>query len=134
MLANELGHVHGLLESLGRFAFDAVVGQAHMAWMDAADQMTRILTDIAAADDIQRAREGFSLLSEQLAATITILGGAPGDALYQLRCPMAFDGRGAIWLQSDERTRNPYFGAVMPGCGSVTEIFPAAREDGDSDE
>ena len=110
-----------------------LTGSAHMAWMSASDNMTQIAADLAAADDIQRVREKFALLSEELAAAVALLG-APGDMLYQFWCPMAFDGRGASWLQGDEQTHNPYMGAVMPGCGSVTEVFSAAGDDGDANE
>jgi Cu(I)/Ag(I) efflux system membrane fusion protein len=40
---------------------------------------------------------------------------------------MAFDGRGASWLQADEEIQNPYYGAAMLRCGSVTGELSAAR-------
>ena len=36
---------------------------------------------------------------------------------------MAFGGRGAVWLQEDRETRNPYYGAAMLKCGDVTETI-----------
>ena len=33
---------------------------------------------------------------------------------------MAFDGRGAAWLQAGDEVRNPYFGAAMIRC--ATEV------------
>ena len=36
---------------------------------------------------------------------------------------MAFDNKGAGWLQSDKDVLNPYFGASMLRCGSVTETL-----------
>jgi Cu(I)/Ag(I) efflux system membrane fusion protein len=36
---------------------------------------------------------------------------------------MAFDNKGADWLQTDEDTRNPYFGASMLKCGKVIEVI-----------
>jgi Cu(I)/Ag(I) efflux system membrane fusion protein len=35
----------------------------------------------------------------------------------RLFCPMAFDNRGASWLQLDDKVRNPYFGSRMYRCG-----------------
>jgi Cu(I)/Ag(I) efflux system membrane fusion protein len=32
---------------------------------------------------------------------------------------MAFENKGARWLQQDEEVRNPYFGAAMFRCGEV---------------
>jgi Cu(I)/Ag(I) efflux system membrane fusion protein len=36
---------------------------------------------------------------------------------------MAFDNKGAGWLQLDDQTRNPYFGDQMLQCGGVEEII-----------
>jgi Cu(I)/Ag(I) efflux system membrane fusion protein len=43
--------------------------------------------------------------------------------LFVHRCSMAFDNRGANWLQSDDKTLNPYFGAMMLKCGGVIETI-----------
>jgi len=47
-----------------------------------------------------------------------------------LKCPMAFDGRGARWLQKSKETRNPYFGAAMLQCGAVVETLSATSSQG----
>ncbi len=45
--------------------------------------------------------------------------------VYELHCPMAFQGRGAIWYQNNDQTRNPYFGSTMLKCADrVDEIRP----------
>jgi Cu(I)/Ag(I) efflux system membrane fusion protein len=36
---------------------------------------------------------------------------------------MAFDNRGADWLQNDDQTLNPYFGQMMLKCGGVKEVI-----------
>ena len=41
-------------------------------------------------------------------------------------CPMTFDNTGAEWLQRDDVIHNPYFGAVMPRCGTIRAAFPPA--------
>src|SRR5690606_2826422 len=38
-------------------------------------------------------------------------------------CPMAFDDKGASWLQRGDEILNPYFGSEMPSCGSVERSF-----------
>ncbi len=43
--------------------------------------------------------------------------------VYLLHCPMAFDNKGAGWLQLDDQTLNPYFGAQMLQCGGVEEVI-----------
>ncbi|MEA3224871.1 MAG: hypothetical protein U9Q07_02900, partial [Planctomycetota bacterium] len=46
-----------------------------------------------------------------------------GKTLYKTYCPMAFDDKGADWLQLDEDILNPYFGASMLLCGEVKEVI-----------
>ncbi len=36
---------------------------------------------------------------------------------------MAFNNKGADWLQMDKDTRNPYFGASTLKCGQVMEVI-----------
>jgi Cu(I)/Ag(I) efflux system membrane fusion protein len=36
---------------------------------------------------------------------------------------MAFDNRGADWLQSATKTENPYFGSAMFRCGALKETI-----------
>jgi hypothetical protein len=37
---------------------------------------------------------------------------------------MAFDFRGASWLQASEKVANPYFGESMLRCGTVDGKLP----------
>ena len=44
-------------------------------------------------------------------------------------CPMAFDDRGADWIQwSGTRTENPYFGSAMYRCGKEQLALESAEE------
>lgn len=102
-------------------------GAAHTAWMKHAASLAKAAGALAAAQDLEAQRRAFALAGEAL-AVVTRDFPAPEDGpLYRLHCPMAFGGRGADWLQRDRKVRNPYFGAAMPECGSVTETLrPAA--------
>ncbi|HIB00655.1 MAG TPA: DUF3347 domain-containing protein, partial [Phycisphaerales bacterium] len=42
---------------------------------------------------------------------------------YEMYCPMAFDFKGAYWLQRKDALVNPYFGAEMLKCGETKKIF-----------
>ena len=75
------------------------------------------------ADSLESARKNFSLLSEVLIQALSATG-APKETLYVTQCPMAFDGRGARWLQWNEEVLNPYFGDVMLNCGAVEREIP----------
>ena len=40
------------------------------------------------------------------------------ENLIKFYCPMAFDNKGAFWVQDDEEILNPYFGSKMINCGN----------------
>jgi Cu(I)/Ag(I) efflux system membrane fusion protein len=68
-------------------------------------------------------REEFENLSNELIAVVGQFGVYPDKTLYKINCPMAFNNKGADWLQIDEDIRNPYFGASMYKCGQVIEVI-----------
>jgi len=104
-------------------------GQARDNWRAHAEIVATLLDGAAAAKGIEPLRGDFALLSDQMAVLASTFG-PPGRTIYQIRCPMAFNNRGAAWLQADREVRNPYFGASMLRCGSVIDTFtPAARSD-----
>ncbi len=45
------------------------------------------------------------------------------DPVHLMFCPMAFDGRGAFWLQRGKSAVNPYMGKVMRECGEMRGLF-----------
>ena len=117
------------LEALRGVDMRLVSGGDHLAWMKAAEALRGILGELAKAADIEAARQAFSLYSQQMAALVERFGPGEGEALYLFKCPMAFDNRGAVWLQDHREVRNPYFGKVMPGCGEVQEVITAPERD-----
>ncbi len=77
-----------------------------------------IAARIEAAKDISIARADFRTLSAEIYKRLKHNGGIE-QAVYQLRCPMAFNNQGAFWLQDNKDTLNPYFGKAMLRCGGV---------------
>jgi hypothetical protein len=71
--------------------------------------------------DIERQRESFVFLSEEVYALAKAFGG--GRTLYHDHCPMARDNQGAMWISESKDVKNPYFGAGMLTCGSVEEVI-----------
>lgn len=110
------------LEALAKVDMGLVAGDAHGDWMTLAGDLKSLLTAVAETDGIEPARAQFALLSEQLAAVLARFG-VPEGKLYKAWCPMAFNNRGATWLQREEEIRNPYFGAAMPRCGEIREVM-----------
>ena len=83
---------------------------------------------IEAAQTIDEARIAFEDLSEKVYQLITRNDLAERH-LYRLYCPMAFDNKGAYWLQDHPEVENPYFGASMFRCGEVKERLEPADHD-----
>jgi Cu(I)/Ag(I) efflux system membrane fusion protein len=81
------------------------------------------LAALAKAATIAAARRHFDEVSQALLGMQTTYAVRPTATLYRVHCPMAFDGRGADWLQTGERVMNPYFGARMLHCGDIEETF-----------
>jgi Cu(I)/Ag(I) efflux system membrane fusion protein len=122
-----------MAEALDAVDMKLLRGKAHMVWMKTAGQLRKILAGAAGAKDIESLRESFALLSDELAVALGRFGVA-GDGLYQFKCPMAFNSRGATWLQVGKEPLNPYFGQAMPQCGDIVQRLPGSRAKGGSNE
>lgn len=79
-------------------------------------------TPIEEIEALRAVFEGWAMTVIELSRTY---GHAAAAGHFVAHCPMAFDWRGASWLQADERINNPYFGAAMLRCGSVRERIDA---------
>lgn len=99
-----------------------VQGDEHADWMKHAGVLEDLLKALSGAEGVEPVRAQFALLSEQVLAVLGRFG-SPGKTLYRATCPMAFDNRGASWVQSGEEVSNPYFGHVMLRCGDLEEVF-----------
>jgi Cu(I)/Ag(I) efflux system membrane fusion protein len=106
------------LDALGKIDMELLRGDAHMQWMKDAENLRDPLQKIAQSDSLETDRTNFAMLSEQMAAVLTRFG-VPEGTLYKAWCPMAFQDRGALWLQKTKDIENPYLGHAMPRCGEI---------------
>ncbi|MDH5672211.1 MAG: DUF3347 domain-containing protein [Myxococcales bacterium] len=82
----------------------------------------------ASADAIDAQREAFDALSKPAIELLRQDDNPLAESLQLAHCPMAFDNRGAAWLQRSGTLQNPYFGAEMLTCGAVdATVASAAR-------
>lgn len=72
-------------------------------------------------------RAAFVPLSEAMIALVAGARLPAGPALYVMHCPMAFDDRGARWLQDEPTLANPYYATQMKRCGEVVERIDLPR-------
>lgn len=117
----------GIGQALGKVDMSLLQGEAHMEWMKNLQELNGVVKKIGEKEDIQNQRKAYALLSESLAATLKRFGYSLDKPLRVFRCPMAFDGRGAEWLQVSEDVQNPYFGAAMLKCGSQTAVIESGN-------
>jgi membrane fusion protein, copper/silver efflux system len=68
---------------------------------------------------LEALRIAFEPLSGHLEDAVNHFGTGETPPVHRAHCPMAFDDRGAAWLQSGTTIANPYFGASMLRCGTV---------------
>ena len=117
-------------DAAGAKAAAAKVGEA-AAGVTApqAAQIKAAVSDLAAASDIAAQRVAFDRASVAVIAFIETAGNPLPGTVYVARCPMAFENRGARWLQDNASIHNPYYGASMLTCGSVdAQYAPGARK------
>ncbi len=74
------------------------------------------------AGNPEHQREHFQMLSRDVKDLIKNFGTA-GKVLYSDFCPMANDGKGALWVSESKAISNPYMGKKMATCGEIKETF-----------
>lgn len=101
-------------------------------WKERVTQLERLVEKVVATRRIQDTRFHFDLLSNEFIRSVRSFG-VPGEApLCLYHCPMAFDNRGANWLQNRTGLENPYFGAEMFTCGLLKEtLLPSPAKGGE---
>ncbi len=91
-------------------------------YLDIADDAKEHAEHIGAnADKLEHQREHFVMLSKDINDLIKTFG--TKQKLYQDFCPMANDGKGAIWISEVIDIKNPYQGTKMLTCGSMKKAL-----------
>jgi len=131
LAADEIDAAREHLEALS-VAANAVepVGpkQSRQAWSTLASSIAGHARHGATAKDTATVRVAYEALSDELAMLLERFGN-PTDATLDIAfCPMAFDAKGAQWVQRDEALANPYYGSAMLRCGEVrASLAPGER-------
>ncbi len=117
-----------VLAALKRVDMRQIQGEAHAQWMRATKNIDQSASQLRAAVDIAAARSAFEKLSISLVGVAKDVGTGAVEPLYLYHCPMAFDNKGAEWLQAEEQVENPYLGSAMLRCGSRRQRFAAVGQ------
>ena len=107
--------------SLDRVNAKWLKAKAYKVWIEDNTQAKKAVEEIRQAKNIGKARQQFERLSDSLYNMVKQFGIRRDQKVLRFYCPMAFDFKGAYWLQRTEKTENPYFGSQMFRCGEVVE-------------
>ncbi|QDV85361.1 Cation efflux system protein CusB precursor [Stieleria magnilauensis] len=125
--------VGGLQQAVNSINGQSLQGKTAERWKAEYISLSKIADRLADASDLDSIRSAFALLSDQLLTLHRSFGFAGADQLFELHCPMAFDGRGASWIQTDDSVRNPYYGASMLKCADKVEKLGVAKSGSEGD-
>ena len=100
-------------------AIDAKLKKDYLDIVESAKENAEHIGDNAGKLDHQR--EHFVLLSKDINDLIKLFG--TKQKLYQDYCPMADEGKGAIWISEVKEIKNPYYGSNMLTCGSIKKTL-----------
>jgi len=122
------GAAEQLLARLGEAPAEHLPEEARAAWGKAAAEVRTSAQALAESQDIEAARKAFALLSDSLISAAKRFGAGLRRQVIRMQCPMAFNNRGASWLQSHAEVENPYFGDAMFRCGGAVETLSKGGE------
>ena len=122
-LANAQKAVPELQKALAAVDSKLLPEGAQAYWDRERQQMGKVVAQLQSVKDLKTMREYFSPLSGGLLASVKVFGVEKTGPIYELHCSMAFNHRGASWLQGQNQPHNPYFGAAMPACASRVQLI-----------
>ncbi len=105
-----------LLNAFASFDMGSLTKEQHSEYMEIVENATEQAEHIVKSP-IDHQREHFEVLSNDMNDLIALLG--TEKTLYQDFCPMANNGKGAIWLSETEEINNPFYGSKMIKCGKM---------------
>jgi len=91
--------------------------------LEAIPDLVSASSAVSTAEDMDSMRVAFQPLSDLLWSYVDAVGWEGDQPLRRFHCSMAFDNKGAHWLQKDTTTANPYYGAMMLRCGGEVAML-----------
>ena len=96
--------------------------KTHMLWMKSADALSMTLQMLSKQSTLVKQRELLPAFTDEMLQVVQQFSVGQAN-IYKASCPMAFDNKGASWLQDTNTVLNPYFGDMMLHCGSIDEVI-----------
>jgi len=127
LAGDDLDSARNALESMGKLlegiSPSALSAEDRTLWREELPLLRAAIVSAAGAESIEPLRESFESISNSMLTFVRKFGHGESSSLVEAFCPMAFDNKGASWLQVGQDVSNPYFGASMLSCGEVREVF-----------
>jgi membrane fusion protein, copper/silver efflux system len=117
-----------LINALANVDMGQLKGKAHMIWMDLEKTLKSSGHQLSKSANINDARTQLEILTDPMATAIKLFSSRK-DKVFRIHCPMAFNNKGAYWLQPNDQTRNPYFGASMLTCQDSIEPLLSSKKE-----
>lgn len=118
-----------ILAVLGEAEADRLPGRVRDLWAPLSARMRTGLARLLEQRELDDMRRHFETFSDALTDAVRRFGTGSVAPVYRAVCPMV-EGRDAFWLQRDRPITNPYHGARMYSCGSITETLAGGPENG----
>jgi hypothetical protein len=110
-----------LVTALNAVKIEVLTTNERTVWMKVMKDIKKDAKNIADTKDVKRQRDYFDTLSLNIYDLIKV--SKQKTPTYYQFCPMANDGKGASWLSKESAIKNPYYGAMMLGCGKIKETI-----------
>jgi Cu(I)/Ag(I) efflux system membrane fusion protein len=120
-LQNAQESLAGFEAAVSTVSDQPLTGRAKEVWTVKRTNLLKLIERLKNAQDIQALRIEFSPLSQEIGVLAKAFGFGEASPIYELHCPMAFQGKGAIWYQDSDPVRNPYYGLTMLTCADRVE-------------
>jgi len=91
---------------------------AVIQWTEYSSHLEKVVSVMLESPDLATRRVSFQPLSDNLWNLFESFGSPVSLVVRRFNCPMAFDNKGADWIQLDPKISNPYFGEMMLRCGT----------------
>ena len=123
LAADEITRGRGALDTLATVANNVKAegsSETAAAWDKIASTLIGNARTAHRAEVDADVRSAFEDLNGPMKRLLSQFGNPLNEPVQTAFCPMAFDNRGAGWIQRTGSLANPYYGAAMLRCGEVS--------------
>jgi len=126
-IENAKGASEQLIKKLSFVKTGLLSNEQKKEWVKTEKEVVIGINKVIKAKSIDKMRKGFESVTEPIQILLRFYGNRE-KLYYKFNCTMAFNNKGAFWIQLDTNARNPYFGKSMSECSaSMEKISPVNK-------